>query len=232
MSFKSGLKSELENKGADFVHFVNISKLSNKQSKGYPNAILLGIVLSPAYIQKISATSDYVQKMRLNNQVKIDEFYLKEKKADRLADYIASYLKVKGFSAYSQSEDNLYETGFYDKKMKSTPLPHKTIACLAGLGWIGKHNLLVTAEFGSAICMRSVLTDAPLATVLHTPAQSLCGDCSICEEVCSIKAIKGNTWNLGISRDKLVDVYKCNTCLKCLALCPWTQKFMKKNIAQ
>ena len=130
----------------------------------------------------------------------------------------------------SQSEDNIYSTGFYNEKTKSTPLPHKTIAGLAGLGWIGKHNLLVTPEFGSAICMCTVLTDAPIEPVLHTPVNSQCGNCSICKDICSFKAIEGNTWNIRTSRDELVDVYKCNTCLRCLVFCPWTQIYMKKNI--
>lgn len=81
-----------------------------------------------------------------NNLVTKDEFYLEEIKVDRTADYIADFLTTKGYSAYSQSEDNINATGFYDKKTKSSPLPHKTIAGLAGLGWIGKHNLMVTPE--------------------------------------------------------------------------------------
>ena len=40
-----------------------------------------------------------------------------------------------------------------------TPLPHKTVATRAGLGWIGKCALLVTKQFGSAIRLTSVLTD-------------------------------------------------------------------------
>ncbi len=108
-------------------------------------------------------------------------------------------------------------------------MPHKTIALLAGLGWIGKHNLLVTQEFGSAICMCTVLTNAPIQTVLHTPSNSLCGDCNICKNICPANALKGTSWKIGTSRNAIVDVFECSPCLKCLALCPWTQKYMKKG---
>ncbi len=229
MSLEVKLKTELYSEGANFVHFVDISNLPNDQNKGYPSAILIGIILSSGFIQTITDTPDFVKEMNRNNQINENEFHIKEAKTDKLADFIANYLSSKGYSAYSQSENNIYSSGFYNEKTKSTPLPHKTIAGLAGIGWIGKHNLLVTSEFGSAISMCSVLTDAPLATVLHTPSISHCGDCNICKNICSVKAIKGNSWKLGISRNKIVDVYKCNACLECLALCPWTQKYIKNN---
>jgi epoxyqueuosine reductase len=230
MSLESELKSELYHQGADFIHFVDVSQLSDKQNKQYPIAILVGIVLSPDFILKITNKPDYVQKMICNNQMDEDEFNQKEKRTDQLADHIARFLKKKGYSAYSQSEDNIYKTGFYNEKARSTPLPHKTIAGLAGLGWIGNHNLLVTREFGSAVSMCTVLTDAPLKTILHTPLNSQCGNCSICKNVCQEGAIKGNTWNINSLRDDLVDVHKCTTCLKCMVFCPFTQAYMNAGL--
>ncbi|MCP4135136.1 MAG: epoxyqueuosine reductase [bacterium] len=220
MSLDNELKTELYGKGAGFVYFVDVSQLWEEQNKGYPNAVLLGIPLSPNSIQEIS----------LDNPDYDKEFHQNEDLADSIADYTAEYLTAKGYSAYSQSEDSVYTSGFFVEETKTTPLPHKTIAGLAGLGWIGKHNLLVTPEFGSGICMCTVLTDAPLKTVLHGPLDSQCGNCSICKDICAVKAIKGNAWDIKTSRDELVDVFTCHPCLKCLALCPWTQKYMKKNL--
>jgi len=230
MSLEREIKTELKSQGADFVYFVDVSQLSNKQNKQYPNAILIGVLLSPGYIQKIISMPDYVEEMVRNNQISEDEFAQKEIATDRMSDYLASYITAKGYSAYSQSEDNLCSTGFYDEKTKSSPLPHKTIAGLGGLGWIGKHNLLVSHEFGSAISMCTVLTDAPLMTVLHTPGNSLCGECKVCVDICSPKAIKGKEWTINTPRDDLVDVFKCTSCLKCLILCPWTQNYIQKKL--
>jgi len=224
------IETKLTNKGVEFVEFVDISQLSDEQNKGYPNAVLFGISLSPAYLLKVSKTPDYVEKMKRDNIASEDEFNLKELKTDSLADYIADYLLSLGYSAYSQSEKNVSSTGFYNEANKSTPLPHKTIAGLAGLGWIGKHNLLVTPEYGSAISMCTVLTDAPLETVLYSFTSSKCGDCKICQDICQVKAIKGKSWRFGVPRNEIVDVTLCNTCLKCMVLCPWTQKYMKKEI--
>ena len=230
ISLENELKTVLFDQGAEVVYFIDISQLSEEQNKRYANAVLLGIPLSPRYIQKVTNMPEYVEKMIEDNQIDTDEFHRKEYFTDAMADNIADYINKKGYSAYSQSEKNIHLTGFFDDESKSTPLPHKTIAGLAGLGWIGKHNLLVTYEFGSAISMCTVLTDAPLQTVLYTPLKSQCGDCNICKKICSVDAIKGNNWCISTTRDNLIDVNKCNTCLKCLVFCPWTQKYMKEKL--
>ena len=230
MNLEEEIQLELKSRGADFVYFVDISQLPAEQNKNYSNAILIGITLSPEYLKEISDTPDFVLNMISNNQINEDEFDLKEKKADYLADYIANFLSLKGFYTYSQSEDNLSLSGFYDEKTKNTLLPHKTIALLAGLGWIGKHNLLVSPDFGSAFCMCTVLTDAPFRTVINSLSIPKCGNCIICSNICSVDAIKGKTWNITVPRDEMVDVYKCTCCLRCLVFCPWTQSYMNKNI--
>lgn len=168
--------------------------------------------------------------MHDSNQIDEDEFHAKERLTDKLADKLADFISKKGYSAFSQSENNLGLTGSYNEETKHSPLPHKTIAGRAGLGWIGKHNLLVSPEYGSAISMCTVLTDAPLQTVAHAPPISKCGDCSICIDICKAGALKGTTWTMGTTRDELLDVHRCTSCLRCLALCPWTQKYMKDNM--
>ncbi len=228
-SIEKRIKALLDDKGVDIVRFVDISHLPLKQNRGYKEAILMGILLSPNYLFKVSNTPDYVEKMKRERTSSEDEFNIKEQKTDQLADYIADYLVSEGYSAYSQSERNIESTGFYDSKGKITPLPHKTIAGLAGLGWIGKSNLLVTPKYGSAISMSSVLTGAPLETILFSPTTSGCGDCSICKDVCQVQAIKGKPWGAAVSRDEIIDVALCNTCLKCMVFCPWTQQYMKKQ---
>ena len=224
MNLNKEIELELKKRGADFVHFVDISHLTDKQNKGFPHAVLIGIALSPEFIKMITELPDYVEKMVRTGKVKSDEYVEKEVQVDGLADWLANYISDKGFKAYSQSEENIERTGFYNEKTKATPLPHKTIAGFAGLGWIGKHNLLVTPNYGSAVCMCTVLTDAPLSSEIHSPQESLCGDCIVCTDICTPKALKGNIWDIDCSREHIVDVFQCTQCLKCLVFCPWTQK--------
>ena len=206
---KSELISELYDRGANFIRTVDISMLSEKENRGYSAAVLIGILLCHEKEDII----DY------------SEFDEKERHADELAEWTADFLKAKGYRSFAQSERNL-SNGFFDETTKTTPLPHKKIAILAGLGWIGKSNLLVTQEYGSAFCMCTVLTDAPLPTERHSIIMPKCDSCNACKDVCPTKVIHGRMWEPNMDRDLIVNVYHCECCLKCLVNCPWTQKYM------
>ena len=75
-----------------------------------------------------------------------------------------------------------------DWKTQKGHLSHKHVASAAGLGWIGRNNLLVNEEFGSRIRLATVLTDLPL--VISPPSIKDCGSCLNCLSVCPAGAIK------------------------------------------
>lgn len=229
MPIGSEIKSLLYPEGLDIIEFVDILHLSLDQNRGFSSAILIGILLSPAYLKKVRDTVDYVEMINRNRLIEEDEFHRMELKTDGLADLLMDYLLSKGYSAYSQSESNLDITGSYDAADRSTPLPHKTIARIAGLGWIGKNNLLVSNLFGSAISMCTVLTNAPLETVRRSPMSSDCGDCDICKNICGPKALRGKAWESAISRDEILDANLCTSCLRCMVLCPMTQAYLRSK---
>ena len=66
-------------------------------------------------------------------------------------------------------------------------LSHKEVARRAGLGWIGRNNLLVTPERGSRVRLVTVLTDLPLEA--GEPLETACGYCRKCREGCPAGAI-------------------------------------------
>lgn len=221
MTIEQEIRFELEREGVDFVRFADISHLSAQQNKGYQRAVVFGVALSPECVRQVDDDMDAAS----------DEFTAKEQRVGDIADLLSGFLAGRGYGAYAQSDAHIIATGFHDAPNKRTPLPHKTVAVLAGLGWIGKDALLVTPEYGSALCMCTVLTDAPLPAERHEPAQPKCRGCRICTEVCPVGVIRGKHWTPGTSRDELVDVFRCECCLKCLAHCPWTQKYAKRAAA-
>jgi epoxyqueuosine reductase len=75
-----------------------------------------------------------------------------------------------------------------DWKTQRGHLSHKRVASAAGLGWIGRNNLLVNDQFGSRVRLVTILTDLPL--VIDSPSGRDCGSCLSCLSVCPAGAIK------------------------------------------
>lgn len=74
-----------------------------------------------------------------------------------------------------------------DWKNQSGHLSHKHVARAAGLGWIGRNNLLVNEKFGSRIRLVTIITNLPL--VISAPSLMDCGSCRDCLPVCPAGAI-------------------------------------------
>ena len=72
----------------------------------------------------------------------------------------------------------------------SAPVLEKYLAEQAGLGWIGKHTLLLSKETGSYFFLGEILTDLPLPTVAPDDLEKpRCGSCQACITVCPTNAI-------------------------------------------
>ena len=207
-------------KGVDIVRFVDISSLSQTQTQGFTKAIVFCLALSKEFIIAI----------RDGKETGHDEFMEKEHEADALADWLAEHLQRKGYRSYSQSEQSNSQAGNYDYLTSKSRLPHKTIARLAGIGFIGKNNLLINENFGCAFSMCTVLTDAPIIADRNSLIPSVCGECEICKQVCPGGAILGNGWSEHTGREDLVDVSQCTCSLKCMVHCPQTLNYALQPI--
>ncbi|KAF0806128.1 (Fe-S)-binding protein [Alcanivorax sp. S71-1-4] len=69
----------------------------------------------------------------------------------------------------------------------SAPVLEKPLAAKAGLGWQGKHTLLLNRQAGSWFFLGEIYTDLPLP--VDAPVTSHCGSCSACIDVCPTAAI-------------------------------------------
>jgi epoxyqueuosine reductase len=69
----------------------------------------------------------------------------------------------------------------------SGPIPEKSIAAKAGLGWIGKNSLLLNAKDGSYFFLGEIYTD--LSLPIDHPTKNRCGKCRRCLEICPGNAL-------------------------------------------
>ncbi len=102
---------------------------------------------------------------------------------DRAAFILAASIRDKGFRSLPIPASQVI-----DWEKQRAHLSHKEIGRLAGLGWIGRNNLLVHPQFGSQFRLVSVLTDMPLEP--GRPLSEDCGDCAACLAGCPAGAIK------------------------------------------
>jgi epoxyqueuosine reductase len=69
----------------------------------------------------------------------------------------------------------------------SAPIMERPLADKAGLGWTGKHTLLINQQAGSFFFLGELLID--LALPIDEPTQPACGNCSACLQICPTGAI-------------------------------------------
>lgn len=110
----------------------------------------------------------------------------------------------------------------------------KYAAVNAGLGWIGKNDVLITEKYGPRVRLSAVLVDYPFETGRKI-TESGCGSCNRCVDICPHKALKGLNWDINALRNNLIDYHLCNqkrsayiekhgrknACGLCMVVCPF-----------
>ncbi len=220
------LEERLLEQGASLIGFADLAAVPEPLRRGFPRAVSFGLAIAPDVIAGIKQgpTAEYLAVYNAFNA--------------RLATMgleTAAWLQARGWRAEARPG-----SGDIDWKSLQAPFSHKMAATLAGLGWIGKCDLLVTPEFGSALRFATVLTDAPLDC--GTPiTESRCGTCTVCVDICPGHACSGRSWRQGMAREEFWDPLACMTGMKainakrgtnfaicglCIAACPVTQAYL------
>ena len=141
--------------------------------------------------------------------------------------YLSRFIKTLGYEAMSCSTNDVGMT---------VPM-----AMQAGLGDVGRHGLLMTPEYGSAVRISKVLTALPLIpdTPIDFGVTEFWRVCEICADKCPGQAIKhGRRTTDAIDESNVpgalkwpVDAKKCigywarngKGCINCVSVCPFTK---------
>ncbi|MCP4625087.1 MAG: epoxyqueuosine reductase [bacterium] len=146
---------------------------------------------------------------------------------------ISDFLKNKGYQAIIC--DGSVEGG--------SILPLKLAALRAGLGWQGKHSLLISKKFGTFLALGGIITDADLD---HNTIEESdrCRHCDKCQTACPMVALD-QSYILNIKKcmsyqlqvDDLSEEARAamenrvGDCEICQESCPWNRKHLKSPLA-
>ncbi|MFX1572999.1 MAG: hypothetical protein ACFFB0_09635 [Promethearchaeota archaeon] len=102
----------------------------------------------------------------------------------------------------------------------------KDCAALAGIGPIGKNNLLITKKYGSQVRLRAIATSAPLTCGKSIYKSDYCKECNICIDSCPAKAFPNGNYNKDLclkynyANWKELSDYTVIWCNRCIESCP------------
>lgn len=90
---------------------------------------------------------------------------------------------AKKIETYSNTAGDIQQRAFVD----SAPVLERPLAAKAGLGWVGKHTLVINSQAGSWFFLGEIITS--LALPVDTSDEiNQCGECQACLKVCPTDA--------------------------------------------
>jgi len=150
--------------------------------------------------------------------------YMLYNELDVIGLHLCRELEKRGHHAIPVPADTPYL--YWDESIKRGQgiLSLRHAAYHAGLGFLGRSNLLINRDLGNMVYIGAVLSDLeldpdPIADDLNCP-----DNCTICIDSCPQSALNGTTVDQKICREvsfykneRGFDIYDCNLCRK---LCP------------
>jgi epoxyqueuosine reductase len=125
---------------------------------------------------------------------------------------------------------------------ESSSLPLKLAAVRAGLGWQGKHSLLISKKYGTFLALGGMITNAELDHNT-TEEPNLCRKCDKCQKACPLSALdqsyvldRSKCLSHCLQMDHLpeeaqaVAENRVIDCEICQQACPWNKKHIENPL--
>ncbi|MDB5762279.1 MAG: queG [Herminiimonas sp.] len=149
--------------------------------------------LVPGTVRVITARMDYLPQKAGEDWRAQEERRIGDPAAATISVYARGrdYHKVLRARLQQLADRIAGEAGAFGYRVftDSAPVMEVALAQKSGLGWRGKHTLLLNREAGSMFFLGEMYTDLPLP--VDAPISGHCGSCSACIDVCPTQAILG-----------------------------------------
>ena len=201
------IENHLEPRQDYIFGFADLKGLLPKIYAGYDFGISIGKRLDDRIINELidGPTIEYLGHYNeINRQLSDLTAKIQE---DLSKNNIISLPIVPTISLRSKQNEKYLKNLTYD-------ISHKMVATRAGLGWIGKTDLLISKEFGPRLRLVTMLLKQDPGYKTEPIEKSRCGNCNICVQRCPAKAATGLKWDITIHRDEFFNALKCREMCK------------------
>ena len=220
MNNSEELKNTVFDAGADLCGIASVLSFSEAPAGFHPLDIWSSSKSVLVFALKMPGNSESAESMvpyTLVNGMMADE-------ADKLSLEISRRLDRSGIGNVIIPSDDPYESWNSTEKRGEAILSLRHAGYLAGLGRLGRNNLLINDTMGSMIQIGGILLERTFQSDPIADYQVCPESCSICIDSCPVSALGGKSTvqklcrPLSVSRNEKGFVIK--KCRKCRSLCP------------
>lgn len=186
MSLTEKIKEFALDQGADFVGVASPSRFDGAPDFSSPKNLLpeFKSVIAFGIAMNRAALEAWFAKRTRRPQVIQDR--LETTELDRISLRLSRMLEKEGFKTSFFSQN-----GYYNVMKGKADFSHKHAAVAAGMGRLGLSSNFVQNEFGAAVHLTSIITEAELMPdPLVSDDDNPCNGCKMCLQICPEQAMR------------------------------------------
>ena len=222
MIHQNEIKQIVINNGADLFGIASVNRFDSAPKGFHPLDIYKKTKSVIVFAKRIPFETLYAESCVPFTHIST----LAMQAVDLMTFHISTKLDSIGIKNVIIPTDDPYEYWDEENKTGRAILSLRHTGYLAGLGIIGRNNLLVNEQFGNMIQIGAVLTDSEIEPSPLADYKTCPDNCRICLDTCPAKALDGTTVNQKLCRslsnyrnEKGYVLKKCSNCRK---NCPLT----------
>ncbi len=207
------LKNYASDRGADLFGVTETARIKDyidvelrDEASQLPFAVSIGIRLMRSVLNAI---------VNRPNQIYKTHYRQVNAVLDYITQLTAGFIQRRGYNAIP-----IAASFVIDWEKQNSHVSHRHVAIAAGLGFLGRNNLLIHPEYGAGVRLATILTNMPLT--VDSPIADECGECLECMIACPAEAISENNFDFDkcyeqvtkFAKENNYNVYLCGLCVK------------------